>query len=141
MYVVGLILFIVHIVAFIAGGANSVVMPLIGGKMATASPDTRAVLTDIAVKLSKFGKWALLTLLVTGVLVLWLKWNWVVPNVWFWIKMAFVAAMLAFISFNEINARKARAGDAAAAKKAAQFGQFTAIAFLGVIISAVFAFN
>lgn len=141
MHVVGLVLFIIHIIAFVVGGANSVVMPLIGPKMATASPDTRAALTDLAEKLSKTGKWAMLTLLVTGVLVLWLKWDWAVPNVWFWIKMAFVAAMLVFISLNEVNARKARAGDAAAARQAAQFGQFTAIAFLGVIISAIFAFN
>lgn len=141
MHVVGLVLFIIHIIAFVVGGANSVVMPLIGPKMATASPDIRAALTDVAEKLSKTGKWAMLTLLVTGVLVLWLKWDWAVPNVWFWIKMAFVAAMLVFISLNEVNARKARAGDAAAARQAAQFGQFTAIAFLGVIISAIFAFN
>lgn len=141
MYLVGLILFIVHIVAFVAGGANSVVMPLIGAKMATATPDTRVVLTDIAVKLSKVGKWAMATLLVTGILVLWFKWNWAVPNVWFWVKMAFIVAMLVFISLNEMNAKKAHGGDAAAAKKSAQFGQLTAFAFLGVIISAVLAFN
>ena len=45
----------------------------------------------------------MITLLVTGVLVLWLKWNWVIPNAWFWVKMAGIAAMLVFIGLNEMN--------------------------------------
>ncbi len=83
----------------------------------------------------------MLTLLVTGLLVLWLRWNWVVPNVWFWVKMAGIAAMLVFISLNEMNAKKARSGDMAAAANSKRFGQLTALSFLVVITSAVFAFN
>jgi protoporphyrinogen IX oxidase len=141
MYVVGLILFVVHIVAFVAGGTNSVLMPVLAGKLPSATPEVRANLMDVAEKVSKVGKWALATLLVTGVLVLWLKWNWVVPNAWFWVKMALVALMIVFIGLNEVNARKARAGDMEAGKRAGMFGQLTGLAFLGVIISAVFAFN
>lgn len=141
MYVVGLMLFIVHIAAFIAGGANSVVMPIIGSKMATATPEVRATLGAVAERLSKVGKYALATLLVTGVLVLWLKWNWVVPNAWFWVKMALIVVMIVLIGMNEMTARKARAGDAEAGKRAAMLGQLTGLAFLGVIVSAVFAFN
>ena len=40
-----------------------------------------------------------------------------------------------------LNARKARQGDMEAGKRAAMFGQLTGLAFLGVIVSAVFAFN
>lgn len=141
MYLVALILFIIHIVAFIAGGANSVVMPIIGSKMATATPETRGALISIAERLSKIGKWAMATLLVSGVLVLWLKWNWEIPSWWFWAKMAFVVLMLVFIGINEMNAKKARAGDQEAARRSGLFGQLTALAFLGVIVSAVFAFN
>lgn len=141
MYVVGLLLLFVHIVAFIAGGANSVVMPIVGSKMATATPDTRGALTDIAERLSKVGKYAMGTLLVTGVLVLWLKWEWNVPNWWFWVKMGFIVLMIVFIGINEMNARKARAGDREAGQRTAMFGGLTALAFLGVIVSAVFAFN
>ena len=84
----GLVLFVVHIVAFVAGGANSVVMPILGTKMATATPQMRAEYMDVAHRVAKVGKWAMVTLLVTGVLVLWLKWNFAVPNAWFWVKMA-----------------------------------------------------
>jgi uncharacterized membrane protein len=81
-------------------------------------------------------------LLVSGVLVLWLKWDWAPPSpVWFWAKMGFVVLMIVFIAINEMNARKARQGDMEAGKRAAMFGQLTGLAFLGVIVSAVFAFN
>lgn len=141
MYIVGLILFFVHIVAFIAGGANSVVMPILGGKLATATPEVRGNLLDVADRLAKVGKYAMITLLVTGILVLWFKWNWQIPNPWFWVKMAGIVAMLVFISLNEINGKKARAGDMAAAKRSQQFGQLTALSFAVVLLSAVLAFN
>lgn len=141
MTILGLLLLVVHIVAFVAGGANSVVMPVIGARMAGATPDTRNALVGIAETLAKIGKYAMVTLLVTGLLVLWLKWNWVIPSPWFWAKMGFIVLMIVFISLNEMNAKAARAGDQAAAKRSAMFGQLTAVSFLGVILSAVLAFN
>ncbi len=141
MYVIGLILFVVHIVAFIAGGANSVVMPILGSRMAGATPEVRGQLAGVAEALAKVGKYAMAALLVSGLLVLWLKWDWVIPNNWFWAKMAFLVLMLVFIGINEANAKKAKAGDTAAAARAKQVGQLTGLAFLGVIVSAVFAFN
>ena len=142
MYVLGLILFIIHIAAFIAGGANSVIMPIIGPRLATATPEIRGQLMGIVEGVAKVGKYALATLLISGVLVLWLKWGWVAPSpVWFWTKMAFVVVMIVFIAINEMNARKAKQGDQEAGKRAQMFGQLTGLAFLGVIVSAVFAFN
>ena len=141
MYVVGLILFFIHIVAFIAGGANSVLMPILGPKLATATPEVRASLFDLMAKVAKVGKYAMATLLITGVLVLWLKNDFVIPNAWFWVKMLGIVAMLVFISLNEMNSKKARTGDAAAAKRSQMFGQLTGVAFAVVIFSAVFAFN
>jgi len=136
------LLFFIHIVAFIAGGANSVVMPIMGPKLATATPEVRAQLFDIIDKLAKVGKFAMGTLLVTGVLTLWLKWNWSAPNaIWFWIKMAGIVAMLYCIVQNERNSKKARAGDRDAAKRSQMFGQLTGAAFAVVILSAVFAFS
>lgn len=138
VYVIGLLLFFVHVVAFVAGGANSVVMPIIGAKMATASPELRGNLMDVALKLAKVGKVAMGTLLVTGVLVLWLKWNWVVPNLWFWVKMAGIVAMIVFITLNE---RTQKAGGPDAPRRSRMFGQLTALSFALVILAAVFAFN
>lgn len=140
--IVAALVFFIHIVAFIAGGANSVVMPILGPKLATATPDAREQLFDVAGRLAKVGKFAMGTLLVTGVLTLWLKWNWSPPSpIWFWIKMAGIVAMLVFIVNNERNGKKARAGDREAAKRSQMFGQLTAVAFGVVILSAVLAFG
>lgn len=140
--ILALILFFIHIVAFVAGGANSVIMPVIGPKIATATPDARAQLFDIIDKLAKVGKFAMGTLLVTGVLTLWLKWNWSPPNaIWFWVKMAGIVAMLFCIVQNERNSKLARTGDREAAKRSQLFGQLTGAAFAVVILAAVFAFN
>lgn len=141
MDVLALVLIFIHIVAFVAGGANSVVMPIVGARMATATPEVRANFMSFAGTLAKVGKYAFITLLVTGILVLWLKWDWVVPNFWFWIKMAGIVAMIVFIGLNDMNAKKARAGDMAAAANSKRFGQLTALSFAVVLFSAVFAFN
>ena len=141
-YILALILFFIHIAAFIAGGANSVIMPIMGPKIATATPDGRAQLFDIIDKLAKVGKIAMGTLLVTGVLTLWLKWNWSPPSpIWFWIKMAGIVAMIFCIVQNERNSKLARAGDRDAAKRSQMFGQLTGAAFAVVILAAVLAFN
>ena len=142
MYVLALILFIIHIVAFIAGGANSVLMPIMGRRLAAAAPEIRPELIGIIESLAKVGKYAMGTLLVTGVLVLWLKWNWMPPSpVWFWTKMGCVVLMIVLIALNEANAKKAGAGDTAALGRSRMFGMLTGLAFLGVILSAVFAFE
>ena len=141
MYFLGLLLFVIHIVAFVAGGANGVLMAVMGPRLATASPDGRQMLFSVADAVSRIGKYSMIALLVTGVLVLWLKWEWVVPNGWFWVKMALVVTMIVFISLNEMNAKAGRAGDAAAARRSQMFGQLTGLAFIGIVISAVLAFN
>jgi putative membrane protein len=141
MYELGLILFVIHIAAFVAGGANSVIMPIIGPRLATATPEGRGQLMAVVEGVAKVGKYAMAALLISGVLVLWLKWNWAIPNVWFWVKMALIAVMIVFIGLNEMNARKAKQGDQDAAGRSKMFGQLTGLAFLGVLVSAVFAFN
>ncbi len=127
--------------AFIVGGANLVLMPVAGSKMATATPEQRGLLLDIIEKFSKAGKYAFITLLATGILVLWLKWNWVVPNAWFWVKMAGIVAMIVFIGLNDMNRRKAAQGDREAASRSKLFGQLTGVSFLIVVFAAVFSFN
>lgn len=135
------ILLWLHIVALVVGGANSVVMPVIGSRMPGAAAETRTVLFSVADQLATFGKGAMLVLLVTGPLILWLRHGWLVPGPWFWVKMALIVVMLVTISLAAKNGQKARQGDAAAAGRARQLGMITGLAFLGVLLSAVFAFG
>ncbi len=141
MTVLALLLLVIHILAFVAGGSNSVIMPILGARMATATPETRGTLVGVANALGTVGKVAMATLLVTGVLVLWLKWNFVIPNNWFWAKMGFIVLMLIFISLNEMTTKRAQPGDQQAVARSKLYGQLTGLSFLGVVISAVFAFN
>lgn len=141
MYAIGLITLFVHIVAFVAGGANLVLMPVVGPKLATAGPEQRGLLMEIVERFAKTGKYAFGLLLLTGILTLWLKWDWAVPNHWFWVKMLAVVAMIVFIGLNDMNRKRAKAGDAAAGKRSQLFGQLTGIAFLAVILSAVLTFG
>jgi len=141
VYVVTLLIFLIHLVALVAGGANLVLMPIVGAKLPSATPEQRGLLFSIVEGFAKVGKYALATLLITGILTLWLKWNWVVPNAWFWLKMLGILAMIVCIGLNEMNRKKAMQGDAEAGKRSKMFGQLTGVAFLVVMLSAVFAFN
>ena len=141
MYAIGLITLFVHIVAFVAGGANLVLMPIVAPKLGTATPEQRGLLFEIIEKFGKTGKYAFGLLLITGVLTLWLKWDWAVPNAWFWVKMLGILGMVVFIGLNDMNRKKAMQGDREAAKRSQMFGQLTGVSFLIVIFSAVFAFN
>lgn len=136
------LLFWVHLLALVGGGASSVAMPIIGSKLATSDGTTRATLFEIAGRISTVGRGALSGLIVTGILLFWLKWDFSAPSmVWFGIKMALVLVLLGAIIVGGINFKKARGGDVAAGRVAGIAGQVAALTLAGVILAAVFAFN
>ena len=136
------LLFWVHLLALVGGGASSVAMPIIGSKLATAGGATRETLFEIGGRISTAGRGALGGLIVTGVLLFWLKWDFSAPSmIWFGIKMALVVLLLVGVIVGGINFKKARGGDAAAARTAALAGQIVGLTLAGVILAAVFAFN
>ena len=131
-----------HIIAFIAGGSNSVVGPVIGARLASATPDQRAGYFGVMNSLSQVGKVAMAALLITGPLIIVLKYGGLGgASIWFWIKMVLVAVMLAAIIYGGIQFKKSQGGDAEAGKRADTAHKITALAFLGVLLSAVFAFG
>lgn len=131
-----------HIIAFIAGGSNSVVGPVIGARLASATPDQRAGYFGVMNSLSQVGKVAMAALLITGPLIIFLKYGGLGgASIWFWIKMVLVAVMLAAIIYGGIQFKKSQGGDAEAGKRADTAHKITALAFLGVLLSAVFAFG
>lgn len=132
----------IHVIAFVAGGSNSVVGPVIGGRMATASPDQQAGYYAVMNTLSQVGKVAMAALLISGPLIMFLKYGGLGgASVWFWIKMALVVVMLAAIIYGGIQFKKSQSGDRAAGEKAGLAHRITGLAFLGVLLSAVFAFS
>tara|TARA_R100000365_G_C2681752_1_gene26914 strand:- start:45 stop:473 length:429 start_codon:yes stop_codon:yes gene_type:complete len=132
----------VHVIGFIAGGSNSVVGPVIGGRMATATPDQRVGYFGVMNTLSQVGKVAMVALLITGPLIMFMKYGGLGgASVWFWIKMALVAVMLAAIIYGGIQFKRYQGGDAEAQKRADTAHKITGLAFLSVLLSAVFAFG
>jgi len=136
------ILLWLHIVAFVAGGANTVAMPLIESRLHTAIPETRAVLFAMAGVLARIGRAAMIVLLITGPVLLVMRYGGVSgASVWFWLKMGLIVVMLVSIVVGGISFKRAQNGDAGALDTASTAGKITAVAFLGVLLSAVFAFN
>jgi uncharacterized membrane protein len=134
----------VHILALAAGAANGAMNMVSGPRVASASAETRSVLFAMQDITARVGKYAMATLIVTGLLILGLKWNFTPPNAWFFVKMAGVVGMLVFIALGERQTHKARAGGpeaGAAAGAAKRFGQLTSASFLVVVIAAVYAFD
>ena len=132
----------IHIVALVAGGSNAVVMPIIGATLPKVDEQTRATLFGIGFQMATVGKAAAATLLVSGPLLLWLKYgglHGVTP--WFWAKMVLMVVMFAAIVFEETNFKKSASGDEAAARNSKLGGIVAAVAFLGVLLAAVLAFN
>lgn len=132
----------IHMVALVAGGSNTVVMPIIGATLPKVDEQTRATLFRIGFHMATVGKVAAAALLISGPLLLWLKYgglHGLAP--WFWVKMALIGVMFAATIFEEASFKKSASGDQAAARNSKLGGIIATIAFLGVLLAAVFAFN
>lgn len=131
-----------HILAFVAGGSNSVVGPVIASRLGSATPDMRMGYYGVMNTMAQVGKVAMVVLLITGPLILFLRYGGVAgASVWFWVKMALIVVMLSAIIYGGINAKKAQAGDAEAGRRAGVAHRITGLAFAGVLLAAVLAFN
>lgn len=120
-----------------AGFSSGQVAMRIGG----APPEARPVLAETYKTLSRLGHIGLGILIVTGLLVLFLKFgNPMSMGVWFWIKMALVVVLMGLVGFGSRTAKKAQSGDAAAIALAPKIGMATGMTGFLIILAAVFAF-
>jgi uncharacterized membrane protein len=134
-------LFWVHLLALAIGGAAVFGLPVVGAKVATATPETRPTLFAIANQLSSIGRVALVLLLISGPLLFWLKYGWIAPSGWFWVKMVLVALLVVLVIIAGINAKNAQHGDIASAKRAPLLSMLAVGLYLLVIASAVLTFT
>lgn len=141
MEVVVNLLIWIHLLALAAGGATTFGMPVAGRGMATATPEQRPALLALMKRLSTIGRAAIGTLIVTGLLIVWLDYGgFGTMNVWFWIKMVLVVALLAGVIYGGITFKRGSQGDAAAAKLGPRIGMVNMVLFFGIVLAAVFAF-
>jgi uncharacterized membrane protein len=131
-----------HIVALVAGGSNIVVMPIIGATLPKVDEQTRMTLFKISFQMANVGKVAAATLLISGPLLLWLKYGGLQgATPWLWAKMVLIVVMFGAIGFEETNLKKFASGDQVAARNSKLGGIIATVAFLGVLLAAVLAFN
>ena len=142
MEVLNNILLWIHFVSLSLGGAATFGIPVVGALMPTAAPEFRPTLFKAMKGLSGVGRAGLLGLLITGPLLVWLKFGgtggftW-----WFWLKMILVLILIGLIVYAGINAKRAEGGDMEAVKRGPMIGGAAMITLLAVVFTAVFAFG
>jgi hypothetical protein len=132
----------VHLVALAAGGAATFGIPIVGAKIAGSSPDTRATLFAIVYGISGVARTAMVALLITGPLLVWLKYGGIAGfNFWFWVKMALVALLLVLVIAAGINTKRGEGGDPEAPKRGPMIGMASMVTFFLIVASAILAFE
>lgn len=129
-----------HFVALGVGGAATFGIPVAGRIMAGAGPAARPVIGPVIEALSGIGRKAIGILILSGVVLIWARYDASALPGAFWVKMLLVAALIVLVVFNVKNGKKARAGDMAAAARAPRLGQVGMALFALVVLAAVWAF-
>jgi putative membrane protein len=128
------ILLIVHLAAFGVGIATTIAAPLVGSRMALATPDSRPLLGGIGKQLTLNARIAFGLLLITGISMVYVRYGgFEGQSPWFYLKMGLVVVILAALTLSAV----AKPGSLSPRV----MGWITRLAMAGIIISAVMAFN
>ena len=127
-------LLIVHLAAFGLGIATTIAAPLVGSRMALATPDSRPLLGGIGKQLMINARTAFGLLLITGISMVFVRYGgFEGQSVWFFIKMGLVAVVLVAMIIGAVT----KPGTISPRV----MGWITRLAMAGIVISAVMAFN
>lgn len=128
------LLLLIHIAALVFGTATAVAMPVIMSRMPTAGPEGRHMLGGIGQRLARNSQISFGVLVLSGVAMMVVRYGGVDGmNGWFWAKMALVGVIAVMM----IAAVLLKPGTI---KPKVQMW-ISRLALIGVIVSAVFAFN
>ena len=136
------ILLILHFLGLAMGlsvGLSGLVM---AGIMAAAAPQEKPILARFPAKMMRVGDIGLVLLWVTGLTMLFTKWNGFSGLPWqFHAKLTAVVLLTLTVGFIHSRAKKAFSGDAAAAAQLAVAGKFALLMALTAVVFAVMTFN
>jgi putative membrane protein len=131
-----------HLLGLVMGGGALIGGAIVARLLPTATGDQRSGYFGLAGVLSSIGRAGLAVLIVTGPLMLWLKWGGHAPSdTWFMVKMVLVVIVIVGVVVNGLAFKRVRNGDATAAGLAMQSRVVTSVALALVVLAAVFAFN
>jgi uncharacterized membrane protein len=128
------LLLIAHLFALVVGTATAVAMPVVMGRMAGATPEGRQMLGGIGQRLAKNSQLSFGVLLLTGIAMVVVRYGGVDGmNAWFWAKMTLIAVVLVMMLAGAL----LKPGTI----KPQVLMWINRLALIGIIVSAVFAFN
>jgi uncharacterized membrane protein len=142
MDVVNTILLWLHFIGLALGGAASFGIPVVGSRMMGAAPETRPLLLGIVHGLSRVGRAGLGLLIVTGPLLIWLKFGGVGEiSGWFWVKMVLVLLLIAGIIYSGLLLKRLEGGDASVAPRLPRLGMANTTVLVLIVLAAALTFG
>ena len=136
------ILLWLHFMGLAVGGAAAFGIPVVGSRMGSATPETRPTLMAIMHGLAGVGRAGIGLLLVTGPLIIWLKYGgFGTVSFWFWIKMVLVLLLLAGVIYSGILFKRLSGGDTSVAPLMPRVGMANTAVLVLIVLSAVLTFG
>jgi uncharacterized membrane protein len=110
--------------------------------MASVDAVSRPLLFSIIEGLSAVGRVGFGILIVTGPLLVWLKYGGMAGfTVWFTLKMVFVVILLVSVITSGVLGKRAEHGDMSVLQWLPRLGILNILVLLAIVLCAVFAFN
>jgi putative membrane protein len=132
----------VHLIALAMGLGGGLGMSQVGPRLVAAAPDQREPWWPLAKVFSHVSAIGLVLLLITGPLLLWLKFgDFQQANVWFQAKLGLVVIAIITTGLTKWGLARLKRGDEAGGKLMSVTGPLTGLTVLAVALSAVFAFG
>lgn len=136
------VLLFVHISSLVLALGAGMAMVRVAPFGADASDDQKSIFFRVLKVMGDHINMGLALLWVTGILMLWLKYDWGVGvSHWFWVKMLLVLVLSATAGIGSKARRLMMAGDASQAPKARLMGRIAVASGLLAILCAVITFN
>src|SRR5688572_28846500 len=131
-----------HFIALAAGVGGGLGMSQVGPRLVNAAPDQRETWWPLARFFRMLTSVSLVVLLVTGPLMVWLKYGgFAGMNVWFTVKMGLVALGVVLMGLSEMGLARLMRGDEGGGKLAMTAGPAFGVTMYVVMMAALFAFN
>jgi protoporphyrinogen IX oxidase len=136
------VLLVVHLLGLGIGFGSGFAHGQIAGKIVNTNENQTASLWEFERLLSWLIIVGTAVMIVTGLLMLWLKFGgFVGMSWWFWLKMAMVVVVAIGTTIEMRSACAWQAGDKSAAVLTEHAGMLTGVAATIVVVAAVFSFN
>jgi hypothetical protein len=136
------LLFWLHLMALAMGIGGGIAMSQVGPRLIAATPDQRATWWPLATAYTRIAGAGLILLLVTGPLLLWLRYGGTEGlNDWFKLKMALIVVMVLTIGLSMWGMARLRRGDEGGGKLMKVAGPLTTLTAAAIALAAVFSFH